>query len=213
MSNLRVYAKTQSAPRATDDSWVPLRSSRDGSPIAVPWLMALAIEGKTYQVRAGTITAPVTGDEGIVDTDAEMCVDAATNTTVIPLNVQVHIENVNGRTLLEMAAKSVGVVSTSGAAFIPLPLRTQGSAASSVARVDVTGVVQIPAETVLVTRVHYATLLAAVGNFHMCDVEFDNPPVLVGPACFYVQVGGTGGTGPLYFASFDFAELSTSDLV
>ena len=40
MSNPRVYAKAQSAGRATDDSWVNLRASRDGAPIVAPWLVA-----------------------------------------------------------------------------------------------------------------------------------------------------------------------------
>jgi hypothetical protein len=191
-----------------------VRASRDGSPIAIPWLLALAIEGKAYQVKAGNITDPVVGDQDINDALAEMCVDAATNTTVIPLNVGVHVESHAGATLPEMAAKSVGVISTSGSAFIPLPLRTNGPAATSVARVAATGGVAVPAETVLTTRRHYAAVVTAQGDYQLADVEFgDNAPILVGPSCFYVQVSATGAPGPSYFAQFNFVELDTSDLV
>ena len=38
------------------------------------------------------------------------------------------------------------------------------------------------------------------------------PPVLVGPSCYYVQIA-SDTTGASYYASFDFLEVPTSDLL
>lgn len=210
MSDLRTYAKETSVSRATNDTWVALRSLRDGSPIMVPWLTALAIEGKLFQVRAATITTPLTGDVEITDTAAEACADAATNTTILPVRLNFTIEALGG-TLPQITAKSVGAVSTAGTAFVPLPLKIGGSAATSTARVSAAGGVTVAAELATTTRRHVTETRAVAADGNVRGDWSVAPPVLVGPACFYVQVGSVT-TGSTYFGEFDYAEFATSDI-
>ncbi len=212
MTDLRVWAKQQSVSRATDDTWKKLRGTRDGSPVVQPWLTALCVEGKVYQVKAGTITATAEGDIAITDTAAEMCADAALARTIIPVHLDVTLESLSGGTVPECAAKSVGAISTVGNAFVPLNLRLGGPAASASARVDEVGGVTVAAELATTTRRHYAASVAAVADFHLADnVDLDTPPVLVGPACFYIQIAGVTA-GPEYFAAFEFIDLATTDV-
>ena len=211
MSNPRVYAKAQSAGRATDDSWVNLRASRDGAPIVLPWFVALAIEGKAYKVRLGTITAPLEGDIAITDAAAEAAVDAATGYTIIPVYLNVQIESLNGGTLPECAFKSVGAVSTSGTAFVPLNLKIGGPAATNVARVAAAGGVAVAAELATTTRRHFANVAVIAGNSSvLANTYFKLPPMLVGPSSAYLQVAGATA-GPLYFAHFDYVELTAAE--
>ncbi len=213
MTDLRVYTNQQSVARARDDSWVALRATRDGAPVMQPWLTALSVEGKVFQVKAGTITAPLTGDIALTDANAEMCADVLVDRTIIPIHMDVTFENLNGGTLPEVAAKSVGEVSSAGTAFVPLNLRIGGPASSATARVQAAGSVTVKAELATDTRRHFAASVAAVADFHIAEnVKFKTPPIVVGPGCFYVQVAGVTA-GPFYFADFDFVDLATSDVV
>ena len=210
MSDIRVYAKGVSPPRATDDSWVALRAFRDGAPIVVPWLVALAVEGKIYQVRLGTITTPLTGDVAITDTAAESAAEAATGYVILPLHLNVTIEALGG-TLPAVEFKSVGaLITTLGTAFTPLNLKIGGAAANGRAAVAAAGGVAVAAELNTTTRQHY-TDTRAVAADGIIDVDFDLPPVLVGPASCYLQVGSVT-TGSTYFAHYEFAEFTTGEL-
>jgi hypothetical protein len=178
-----------------------------GQLIVVDFYTAAIMDGRGYQVRAGTITTPLTGDVAITDTAAEMCVDAAAGTAIIPVTVQVSLESLNGGTLPEAAAKSVATVSSAGTAFVPLPLKSNGSAAVSSARVQAAGAVTVTAELATTTLRHFAAVLATIGTGGV-PMEWKPiaPPVLVGARCFYVQVAGATA-GPLYFAHGDYLEF------
>jgi hypothetical protein len=211
MSEERVYAKSQSVSRATDDTWVALRASRDGAPVVLPWLVALAIEGKVFQVRLGTITAPLTGDVLVTDTAAEAASESATGYTIIPVKLNVNLEALGG-TLPQVEFKSVGaLITTLGTAFVPLNLKIGGPAASGRSAVSAAGGVAVAAEVNTTTRQHYSSTTAAIGNFQINEV-FEVPPVLVGPASAYLQIGSVT-TGSTYFANYDFVELLSTDVV
>ena len=213
MTDERVYAKHLGAPRATDDTWVALRATRDGAPIVLPWHAALAIEGKCYQVRLGTITTPLTGDIDITDATAEAAAEAAAGNTIIPLAVNVQLETL-GTTLPQAALKSVGaVITTLGTAFVPLNLRIGGPAASGRAAVAAAGGVAVAAEVATTTRILAAGIATAIASAQptFLDEQFDVPHILVGPASVYLQVAAVTA-GPTYFAFFNYAELLTTDI-
>ena len=210
MSDLYVRAQQQSVGRASDGQWVALRGLRDGAPITAPWFVALAIEGAVYQVRLGTITAPLTGDVLVTDTAAESAAEAASGFTIIPLRLNVNIEALGG-TLPQIEFKSVGaLITTLGTAFIPLNLRIGGPAASARAAVAAAGGVAVAAELNTTTRQHFSLTQTAAGD-QVINETFAVPPVLVGPASCYLQIGSVA-TGSTYFANYDFAELSSGDI-
>ena len=110
-----------------------------------------------------------------------------------------------------MAFKSVATVSSSGTAFVPLPMFSGGSAAVSTARVQATGAVTVTAELATTTLRHYSTHYQEGATEADAQVGVDAinwepkaAPVLVGPRCFYVQVALW-----TYMAHFDYIELPT----
>ena len=211
MSDERVYAKSQSAPRATDDTWVALRASRDGAPIVLPWYVALAIEGKVYQVRLCTIKTPLVVDIVITDTAAESAAEAASGYTIMPVRLNVDIESL-GDTLPQACFKSVGaLITTLGTAFVPLNHKIGGPAANARAAVSAAGGVAVAAEVDTTTRVHFIATQAVAANNYL-NVNFRAPPVLVGPASCYFQIATTATTGPSYFANYDFVEFVASEI-
>lgn len=180
-----------------------------GHLVVTNFYQAAILDGRGYQIRNGTISVPEVGDIVITDTDAEMCVDAASGTTVMPVAVNISF-NLAAATLFESAGKSVGTASNAGTAQVPLPLKTDGSAAVSTARVQSAGAVQVAAELATTTRRHFSWSqpIAAGAWPTWYDWQPVYAPALVGVQCFYVQIGADT-TGPSYFANVDYLEFPT----
>jgi hypothetical protein len=205
MADIRAYAKAQNVAYATDNTWKNLRATRDGAPVVAPWLAQLVIEGKAYQVRLGTIATALTSDVLITNTFAESAAEAATGFTIMPLRLNVDIAALGG-TLPQVCFKSVGaLITTLGAAFVPLNLKIGGPAASGRAAVSAAGGVTVASEVLTTTRIIFAATQAVAANNYL-NVDFALPPVLVGPASCYLQVGSVT-TGSEYFGNYDFAEF------
>jgi hypothetical protein len=192
-----------------NQSGSPGIADRLGLQVVVDFFEWALAAGMGYQVRAGTITTPLTGDVLITDTAAEFCADAASGLTIIPCYFEVDIEALGG-TLPQVTAKAAPAISTAGAAFVPLPLLTGGPAAASTARVAAAGGVTVAAELNTTTRVLYERTLA-VGASLKAERDFHPKPRLAGPACIYIQVGSVT-TGSDYFGHLDYIEGLTSQL-
>lgn len=194
-------------------------ATRLGLEAMMDFFMYSALVGAAYQIRAGTITTPVVGDVALTDTAAEMCVDAPSALlTIIPVNLNISLRLLTG-TLHEYAVKSVAGASTVGAAFAPLQLKSSGPAATATARVANNGGVTVPAEAVTTTRRHWSFANPAAGATGALptagyDLQWNPrvPPVLTGPWVIYTQIAATG-TGPSYYAAFEWLEFPTAALL
>mgnify|MGYP001589643643 CR=1 FL=1 len=184
-----------------------------GHLVVMNWYQQLILDGRGYQVRAGTITTPLVGDVVITDTAAEFCVDVASGTTLIPVFQNISVRLGTG-TLHEYATKSVATVSSAGTAFTLLPLKSNGTAATATARVQAAGAVTVTAELATATLRHWShsnPVVAGAGNSpvpYNWEPGVTGAPVLVGARCLYTQVAATG-TGPSYYANLDVIEVPT----
>ena len=203
-----------------ESSNTPGFATRLGSQVVTDFYTYAALVGAGFQVRAGTLTTPLVGDVVITDTAAEMCSDAASGTIIIPVGLGIAIRLATG-TLHEYAAKSVATASSAGAAFVPLPLKSNGPAAVSTARVAAAGGVTVTAELATTTLRHweYANpVVAGAGNdpglVAAASVGWNPrvPPILVGPRCFYVQIAATT-TGPSYYCHYELLEFPSATLL
>ena len=194
------------------------RMTTMGELVAVDFITAALLDGRGYQVRAGTIVTGLAADTPLADTAAEMCADAVAGTTIIPVHFGIAVTGVATATTLQIAVKAVGTVSSAGTAFTPLPLKQDGAAAVSTARVQATGAVTVTAELATTTR----------RLFEFTDVTTQTPTTIgnaqalvtvaasaadlryigVGPVCVYVQVASTTAQ-TLYFATLDYLEFPT----
>lgn len=177
--------------------------------VVTNFYQAMVLDGRGYTTRAGTISVPVVGDVVITDTAAEMTVDAASGTTIMPIAFNISF-NLAAATLFEVAGKSVATVSSAGTAFVPLPLKSNGAAAVTTARVQAAGACTVTAELATTTLRHFSWSqpIAAGAWPTWYDWQPLYAPVLVGPRCFYIQVGADT-TGPSYYANIDYLEFPT----
>ena len=217
MSEMRVRVNQDSPRAVADGNWTDAKGTKRGELCVIDFYTQMALEGRGYQVRVGTVTTGVTGDAPIADAAAEMCVDCTTGLCIIPCEVWVSYDTGEGDGQ-ECAGKSVADVSSAGTAYVPLPLLIGGSAAASTARQDDEGGVTVTAELATTTLQHFhvaSEFAQALGS----DSPPANPviwqpiapPILPGPRCFYVQVGATT-TAPNYFAHIDYLELTTAQM-
>ena len=183
--------------------------STTGHLVMMNFYQAMVLDGRGYTVRAGTISVPLVGDVLITDTAAEMCADAAANTTIMPMFANISF-NLAAATLFETAGKSVATVSSAGTAFVPLPLKSNGSAAVSTARVQAAGAVTVTAEVATTTPRHFSWGHPIAAGAWPTIYQWGPlaAPVLVGPRCFYIQIGADT-TGPSYYANVDYIEVPT----
>lgn len=214
MTNQDFIVRQTNLSPAADDTYVAGRATRLGLQAVTDFFTYMALAGAAYQVRAGTITTPLVGDAPITDTRAELCVDAALGTTIIPTQLYIAIRLGTG-TLHEYAVKSVAAASSAGTAFVPLPMLLGGNAAVSTARVQAHAVT-VAAELATTTRRHWAhsnPVAAGAGNDIPPTLWTPRmPPIIKGIGCLYVQIAATT-TGPSYYANLDYIEAPTASLL
>ncbi len=217
MSNLDLIVRQTNLSSAADDTYVPGRATRLGLQVVSDFYQYMALAGAGFQVRLGTITTPIVGDVVLTDQAAEMAINALLGYTVIPVEMDLSIRLGTG-TLHEYAIKSVAAAATigTGAAFTPLPLLLGGSACAATAFTGTAGSVTVAAEAITTTRRHWAySNPVAVGAGHDAPKlkwEPRMPPIIKGVGSVYLQVAATG-TGPSYYASFNFIEAPTASLL
>ena len=217
MSDKRIFVAHDTLAAVGEGQWTNQKGNKLGYEVVMDFYTQMAIEGRCFQVRAGTITTPAVGDIVITDTAADMSADCLTGVTIIPVFLNVSL-NLAANTLVEVAGKSVTGNSTVGAAFVPLPLKSDGPAATSTARVAETGAaavgVTVPAEAATTTIRHFSwgSPIGAGAWDTWYDWEPVAPPILTGPRCFYFQIAAGATAGPSYYASFDYIELPSINL-
>ncbi len=235
MTELTVLVN-QDVPRSKGEGvWTGLKGTKRGEICVIDFYVQMVLEENAYQIRAGTITAPIAGDVDITDQKAEMAVAALTGTTIMPCEVWITIgENQEGDSL-QVAAKSVGASTmTGGTAFEPLNLFIGGKAPITKGMTGSAGGVTVAAELDTTTRQHFQVTQefaidtgaertqisrmypsekrSSVGA--QCDPIIWHPailPILKGAACFYIQIGA-GTTTMDYFAHIDYIELPTTSV-
>ena len=90
-----------------------------GEQIVMDWQQKAVMDGAVFHIRAGTVTTPLVGDAPLADTAAEMAVDAASGTTIIPIHLNIGVRLGTG-TLHEYAAKSVATASSWPSAMLAM---------------------------------------------------------------------------------------------
>ncbi len=217
-NNLRVIQSSIPGP-LTDNLASGGLANRMGIQVMQDFYTYSALLGAGFQVRAGTIATPLVGDVPITDTRCEMCADAVAGTTMIPVGLGIGYAVGSGTNVM-VAIKSVATVSSAGTAFVPLPLKSNGSAAVTTARVAAHAVT-VTAELATTTLRHFEYANSVVigagndgGGLAIASAAWNPkaPPILVGPRCIYMQAGAST-TGPSYYAHLDYLEFPTASLL
>ncbi len=223
MSQLYAYVNDLTLQANAEGGAVGLQATKRGELRVTDFYTQMLLQGRMYQIRAGVIATGVAMDAVITDTAAEGSVDAAAGTAIIPVNFRLAFDNIATATTVKARVNAVGVVSSAGTAFVPLPLLQGGVAGVATARVANNGGVTVTAETVTTTRQLFAysdvdteTPTTGVGaeagpNASITAAAARFNYVGKGAACVYVQLGATTAF-PLYYFQLDYIEIPTINL-
>lgn len=183
-----------------------------GAQVIMDFYAKALLDGRGYQVRAGTISVPLVGDVVITDTAAEYCIDGAAGLVFMPYHQCISI-NLGTGTLHEYATKEVATASTAGTAFTLLPMRADQGASGLTARVAAAGGVTVTAELATTTTRHWsADQPIAMGAYWMnLNWEPLRPPPVFGARCLYTQIAATT-TGPSYYANLNVVKFVQTEL-
>ena len=120
MSDLRVMAQQLNVGRVVDSQWASLRGTRDGSPIVVPWLQALVLEGRVFQAlgpeRLTVAFTPMTLLRLVdqADTSAALYVDIPDGTACLPLKAWVSFRATGAAIVAADGTLSDSLIGTAG---------------------------------------------------------------------------------------------------
>jgi len=110
MSDLRLRRQTSSVTRLSDDDrWMDLRGTRDGSMITADWLTAMALEGRCFGCNTGVDTSPDTFTAAYDATKPDILVTVPSGTTIIPVFIQVNMEDTGTVAVVDIVAVASSV--------------------------------------------------------------------------------------------------------
>jgi len=115
MSDLRIKRETSSVTRMTDDDhWMNLRGTRDGSMITADWLTAMALEGRCFGANSGVDATAVTHNAAYSATQPDFAVLVPSGTTMIPVNIQINLEDTGSAAILDVCALASSAYDVTG---------------------------------------------------------------------------------------------------
>jgi hypothetical protein len=204
-----------------NQSWQGLRVNKRGEVRVIDFIAEMLQQGRGYQVRLGTIATGVAVDSTLTDQAAELCYDAATGLTIIPIQLGIAAREIATALTFQAALKGVGAVSSAGTAFTPLPLLQGGSGASGSARAANNGGVTVTAELATTTRRIFeyelvnthtpTTFKAGLDTLTITAAAAQLNYIGVGPACVYLQLAATTAF-PLTFSHLNVIEVTSESL-
>lgn len=212
-ANVQLLVGQDTLRAETEGNMAYFKGNKRGEACVIDFFTEMALEGRGFQVRLGTITTPLVGDVAITDAAAEAAVNAPQGLAIMPVFCNLSIRLGTG-TLHEYAIKSVDGTATvgTGASFIPLSIimDTNANGSQATAFVGAAGAVTVVAETATTTRRLWSAsnpLAVAAGNsVTVFNYQPRTPHVIANTAHVYLQVAATT-TGPSYYASLDYIEM------
>ena len=222
MSEEHTYGFYETALTAPGQaSWQRSKQSIRGEQRVIDFLAEMLQEARGYQVRLGTVTTPVAMDSVLTDAAAELCYDAGTGLTIIPIKLGVTPREIATALTVSVALKGVGTVSSAGTAFTPLPLLQGGATASGTARAanngGVTVTAELPTTTVKIFEFESnftqapTTILGAMALLSVALANAQLQYVGKGPACIYLQLGSAVAF-PLTHSFLNVLEIPTTSV-
>lgn len=219
--------QTSSVSVGSEGADVYVRAMRDGSLINMPWLTAKAIEGKVFAANTGLLTTPDTFNATIADAEQDMLVNVPTGTTIIPVYLQVNLEDTGTVLAVDVVAVASNVYDNTGLTSTVLTvmnMRTDKAAGGS----QCTAHAVVTANATAVETGNYVEFWrpmaglaedAFAGNTMPTNNQVSHsrwsigdavvPPVIVGPGSLSIFTGAQAGIG---FITAIWVEEPTADL-
>jgi len=219
LKNIDLSVRRATAPeRDTADGTGSLWASRDGSLITMPWLTAMAMEGRVFNTSHASPDTKMTAAVNYDATHPSVCIVVPAGVVMIPVSLNLSCEDMAGTDNHVTIITDAGDLYSSGgtACAAVTNLRTDSPYSSALTKVyasdsAITATDPGAGETNLFT---YFNAFADATTSPPVNVNWAPaaPPVLVGPASFLVYVYGAS-TAAEYGFAFQWVELPKNSVV
>lgn len=214
MADIYIDASTNSISRNRGRR--VLRGTTDGALFTLDWLSALAMEGRVFQASVGSATTPATFKTGYTTAQPEIAIDVPSGTTIIPVRIQVHLEDSAG-TDNEIVAvtSSTAVGAGTSTAVTPKSTRTDQPIATGCSVYSLySGNGTAPTVVNEFWRHGYAFADTTLGPLKVYEYDVRVAPVqmIVGAGSLAVYVGATT-TAPAGYIKVVWAEVPTATVI
>lgn len=216
MADMKILAQTTSKSRVGNGVWREVTGTKDGAIYTADYVLGLALEGKVFTAQLGTASTPVTFRTGYDADQPEMAIDVPMGVAIIPLMIQVVLEDSAG-TDNEIVAEASPALTGEGTATAGSILNNKlnsGLTSSCAYRYTYSGNGTVPANYVEFFRFNHAFADeggAIVGNSVLWTPQGFAPVVLVGEASLLLHISATA-TAPAGYAKIMWAEFTSTDL-
>lgn len=214
MADLRLFAKQNSVQRGA--GWVGARATLDGSAVQLPWVAALALEGRVFSATVGSLTTPISFAKTAYDSDQpQFVLDVPASKAVIPLGVLLHLEDAAGtdnEVYLVLSTTQVGAGTST--AVTPKNARTDSPASSACSAYSLyTGNGTDPTIHSEIWRAGYAFADATNDPAKIFTWSANDTPlnVVVGTGSLVIYIVGTT-TAPAGYLKVVWAEMDKTDI-
>ncbi len=110
MSDLRIRREVSSVTRGTsDDKWMNVRGTRDGSMVTCDWFTGMAMEGRAFGINTGVDTSPDTFNAAYAAAEPDILITVPSGTTIIPVFIQVNMEDTGTAAVVDIVAVASSV--------------------------------------------------------------------------------------------------------
>ena len=116
----------------TTSTQVNVAGLKDGAIVSADWIGANLQLGKVYMMQSGTESSEATFGTSYSATAPDIAIDVPDGTTVIPLKVDIEMEDYGSKGIFEIIAMvSKTSIATTATAFTPLNVRTRAAGGSN----------------------------------------------------------------------------------
>ncbi len=215
MGALEFMARTFGKEVVARGSLKTAAGTPDGALYTCEYILNKAMEGKVFIAQLGLATTPVTFRVGYDADQPEMAIDVPSGVAIIPVHIQVNLEDSAGtdNEIVAEASPALTGAGTSTTGSLLCSRLNSGYASACTFRYTYSGNGVAPASYVEFWRAGYAFADATTDPVKaFAWSAYQAPaPVLVGPASLLLHISGTT-TAPAGFAKIHFVEFSANDL-
>ncbi len=216
MADIRAIARTTGKGYNANGQLTDLTSTRDGALYTADYILNKAMEGRLFTVQLGVQSTPVTFRVALDADQPEMVVDVPSGVTIIPVSIDVVLEDAGGtdNEVVALANPALCGAATSTAGVILNNRLNSGLASACRYSYTYAGDCTAPANFVEFFRFNHAFVDEGdiiVGNAIQWRASEAAPVVLVGPASLVIYIDGTG-TAPAGYAKASFIEFASSEV-
>ena len=117
---------------AGTDTQVNALGLKDGAIVSADWVQTNLMLGTVYMCYLGDESTAGTFDAAYANTDPDIMIDVPDGTTIIPLKIQMQVEDYGSKALFEtMALVSKTLGAATSTAFTPINVRTRAAGGSN----------------------------------------------------------------------------------